>query len=153
MMGRMPSIAAPMAEPTMASSLIGASSTRPGNSFGQIFRGLERAAERAHVLPVNKNARIIRQRLGLRLANGFQIGDAHDFWFVAFDQDAREASARQFSLYGSGAGFALDLATASSICWTISLRQMSRACRIGPLVLQQMFLGDFEAIAAKRRGL
>ena len=40
MIGRIPSMAAPMALPTMASSLIGASSTRPGNSCARFFVAL-----------------------------------------------------------------------------------------------------------------
>jgi hypothetical protein len=47
--------------PTIASSLMGESSTRPGKFLGQIFRGLERAAERADILPVNKHARVVAQ--------------------------------------------------------------------------------------------
>src|SRR5439155_6602846 len=42
-----------------------------------ILRGLECAAESAHVLPVNEHARVLGQRARLRLANGFQISDAH----------------------------------------------------------------------------
>ena len=49
----------------------------PRKFLGQIFRGLERAAKRADILPVNEHARIVRQRLRLRFADGFEIGDAH----------------------------------------------------------------------------
>ena len=38
--GRMPSMAAPMAEPMIASSLIGASSTRPGYSWARFLVAL-----------------------------------------------------------------------------------------------------------------
>ena len=49
-----------------------------GKFPGQILGRLERAAKRPHILSVNKHARIIRQRPGLRRANGFQVGDAHN---------------------------------------------------------------------------
>ena len=48
-----------------------------GKFFRQIFGGFERAAEIAHILPVDINPRIVRQRLGLRFTDGFEIGDAH----------------------------------------------------------------------------
>ena len=76
--GRIPSMAAPIAVPTIASSLIGVFRTRPGNSFRQTFRGLERAAKfPADVLPVNENALVLAQEMRLGFADGFEVGDAH----------------------------------------------------------------------------
>ena len=46
-----------------------------GKFLRQIFRGLERAAERADILPVNEHARIVAQGVGLRFADGFEVGD------------------------------------------------------------------------------
>ncbi len=48
-----------------------------GKFLRQIFRGLERAAESADILPVNEHARVIAQCMSLRFADGFEIGDAH----------------------------------------------------------------------------
>ena len=45
--------------------------------LGQIFRGLERAAERAHVLPVDEHARIVAQGVRLGFTDRFEIGNAH----------------------------------------------------------------------------
>ncbi len=95
-------MAAPMAAPTMASSLIGASSTRPGNSLGQILGRLECAAESAHILSVNEDPRILGQCSGLRFPNGFQVGDAHACVDRAGCSNTSlkcpEAKAHQFSL-------------------------------------------------------
>ncbi len=56
---------------------MGESITRPGNLLRQGLGRLERAAEAAHILPVNKHAGIVRQRPRLRLPNGLQVSDAH----------------------------------------------------------------------------
>jgi len=48
---------------------------RSGKFLRQIFRGLERAAERADILPVNENTRIVAQRMSLRFADGIDVGD------------------------------------------------------------------------------
>ena len=50
-----------------------------GKFFRQTFRGFERAAEfPADVLPVNENALVFAQEVRLRLADGFEVSDAHD---------------------------------------------------------------------------
>ena len=49
----------------------------PGKFLRQVLGGLERAAERAHVLAVDEHARVVRQRARLGFADGFQVGDAH----------------------------------------------------------------------------
>ena len=41
----------------------------------QVLRGLERAAEFAHILSVDIDARIRGQGTRLRFANGFEVGD------------------------------------------------------------------------------
>ncbi len=77
MIGRMPSIAAPTAEADHRILADRRIDHAPGKFLGQILGGLERAAERAHVLAVNEHPRIVGQRSRLRFANGFEVGDAH----------------------------------------------------------------------------
>ena len=98
----------------------------PRELLRQVLGGLERAAERADILPVNEHARVVRQRPRLRLANRFQVGDAHlRSSALASCPSLRclEASAHQSSLYGSGPGSRCTLATLSSTFCTASLRQ------------------------------
>ena len=45
--------------------------------LGEVFRRFESAPERSDILAVDEDARIVRQRARLRLANGFEISDAH----------------------------------------------------------------------------
>ncbi len=72
--GRIPSSAAPIAVPTIASSLIGVFNTRPGKFLRQTFCGFERAAEfSGNILAVNENALILAQQFRLRLANRLEI--------------------------------------------------------------------------------
>jgi hypothetical protein len=47
-----------------------------GKFGGQIFRRFEGAAERADVLSVNKNARVVGQCFFLRGTDGFEVCDA-----------------------------------------------------------------------------
>ena len=102
--GRIPSIAAPIAVPTIASSLIGVFSTRPGNCSGQTFRRLERAAEFAgDVLAVDEDAIVFAQKPRLRFADGFEVGDAHENWSTS----SRVDSARQSSSLATRRRFAL----------------------------------------------
>ena len=62
----------------MASSLIGRVQDAPGKLFCQTFGGLERAAEfSGNVLSVNENALVVAQQFRLRLADRFEVGDAH----------------------------------------------------------------------------
>ena len=50
----------------------------PGKLFRQTFRGFERAAEfSGDVLAVNENALVFAQEFRLRLADRFEVGDAH----------------------------------------------------------------------------
>ena len=48
-----------------------------GKLRGQIPGRLERTAKRPNILPVDENPWIVRQRLGLRFANGFEVSNAH----------------------------------------------------------------------------
>ena len=77
MIGRRPSIAAPTAKPTIASSLIGASITRPGNSFARFFVALNAPPKAPMSWPVDEHLGIVRQGLGLGFANRFEVSDAH----------------------------------------------------------------------------
>ena len=70
MIGRKPSIAAPTAMPTIASSLMGESNTRPGNSLARFFVALNAPPKAADILSVNEHTRIVAQRVGLRFADG-----------------------------------------------------------------------------------
>ncbi len=74
----------------------------PGKFLRQLLGRFERAAEGAHVLSVNEDTRIVRQRFGLRLPNRLQVGDAHagpEGSGVSNNSlKWREASAHQFSL-------------------------------------------------------
>ena len=50
----------------------------PGKLFGQAFRGLERAAEfSGNILTVDEDAVVIAQEFRLRLADRFEVSDAH----------------------------------------------------------------------------
>ena len=72
--GRSPVIAAPMAAPTMACSLIGVSRTRsPPNSAEQALGQLEHAAGRPDVLADEHDARVALHLLGDAAANGGAI--------------------------------------------------------------------------------
>ena len=48
-----------------------------GKFLLQIFCGLERAAECADILPVDEDARVVAERVGLGFADGFEIGNTH----------------------------------------------------------------------------
>jgi hypothetical protein len=50
----------------------------PGKLFRQTFRGLERTAElTGDVLAVNEDTRIFAKKMSLRLADRFEVGNAH----------------------------------------------------------------------------
>src|ERR1051325_9912751 len=65
-MGRIPFRAAPIAVPTIGSSLIGGFRTRPRNSFAKPF------------LAVTENALILAQQFRMRFADRFEVSDAHE---------------------------------------------------------------------------
>src|SRR5437764_7231813 len=66
----------------------------PWKSFRQSFRRLKRATEfSGNVLAVDENALIFLEKVGLRLANGFEVGNAHDI-FKPVDRRVRESRAR-----------------------------------------------------------
>ena len=119
-----------------------------GKFLRQIFRGLERAAERADILPVNEHARVVAQRVGLRFADGVNVGDFSSHFLRASRSSVRMKSRDQFSANGSGAGSRWTCATASSISRTISLRQICERRGVRPFLAQQKFLGNFQAIAS-----
>ena len=130
MIGRIPSMAAPIAVPTIASSLIGVLRTRSGKFFRETFGGLERAAEfPAHVLAVDENARIFAQKMRLRLADGFEIGDAHEIRSAI----SRVASAHQSSSLATGAASRWAVSTASSTSAAISERHLLERLGVDPV--------------------
>ena len=49
----------------------------PGKFVREIFGGFECAAERADILSIDENARVIAQGVRLGFANGFDVGQAH----------------------------------------------------------------------------
>src|ERR1043165_2902690 len=52
----------------------------PGEFFRQALGRLERAAElSSDILTVDKHALVLLEKMGLRLANGLEISDAHRF--------------------------------------------------------------------------
>src|ERR1019366_9040001 len=106
-----------------------------GESLRQILGCLERTAESAYILAVNKHARIVRQRPCLCLPNCLQVSNAHlgSPWSCP-SLKCFEARAHQSSLYGSGPGSRCTLATLSSTVWTISLRQAASVCASAQLL-------------------
>ena len=115
-----------------------------GKFLLQIFCGLERAAERTDVLPVNKYARIVAQGVGLRFADGFEIGDAHRKlrFFPQFVQMFRGQRA-PFFLIRIGRGFALRLRH-GFLDFADGLAAPDGDLRgVGKFFFQQKILGDF----------
>src|SRR5205807_3621780 len=64
-----------------------------GKLLRQIFRRFERAAECANVLPVDEHARVFGQCPRLRLANGFQVRNAHTLFIPAVPRALRAGAA------------------------------------------------------------
>src|SRR5439155_17357151 len=65
----------------------------PGKLLRPIFRRFERAAECANVLPVDEPARVFGQCPRLRLANGFQVRNAHTLFIPAVPRALRAIAA------------------------------------------------------------
>src|SRR5207249_3822087 len=64
-----------------------------GKFLRQVFRRFERAAECTDVLPVDEHARVFGQCPRLRLANGFQVRNAHTLFIRAVPRALRAGAA------------------------------------------------------------
>ena len=115
-----------------------------GKFLLQIFRGLERAAERANILAINKYARVIAERVGLRFADGFKIGNAHRKlrFFTQFVQVFRGERA-PFFFIRIGRGFALRLRHGFLDFTNRLAAPHGKLCGVGKFFLEQKIFGDF----------